>query len=265
MRKCAGVEECGLCLAACPSVAIRAAEEPREGHDADGPVRVVRVDWRACDDCGTCADICPSGALSMWGKRYTVQEVMDRVLRDRPFFERSGGGVTVSGGEPLSQAEFAFALLTACRDEGLHTALDTTGYAPWDVVERVLPVTDLFLLDIKSLDPRAHLNAVGVSNDLILENARRLASRGARMQIRIPLITRFNDSVESMKATGDFIRELGEAVDLVQLLPYHAMGVPKWERIRPAGPVLEATALPDGRVEELRLILETCGRHVQVH
>ena len=263
--KCVGVEECGLCIAACPTAAIRAAAEPLEGHGADKPVPVVQVDWQTCDDCGACADVCPSGALSMWGKRYTVQEVMDRVVRDRPFFERSGGGVTVSGGEPLSQAGFTFALLTACRDEGLHTALDTTGYAPWDVVERVLPVTDLFLLDIKSLDPRAHLEAVGVSNDLILENARRLASRGARMQVRIPLIPCFNDSVESMKATGDFIRELGEAVDLVQLLPYHAMGVPKWERIRPAGPVLEATALPDSRVEKLRLILETCGRHVQVH
>jgi pyruvate formate lyase activating enzyme len=269
--RCVGVDECGLCIDVCPNRAISVASEREpDGGAADVPgagrsVTVVEVDWQACDDCGVCADRCPASALSMWGKHYTVGEVVDRVIRDRPFFERSGGGVTISGGEPLSQAGFTLALLEALKAEGLHTALDTTGYAPWSVIERALPVTDLFLLDLKSVDPRAHRDVVGVPNELILENARRMADSGTLIQVRIPLIPGFNDSPRALEAMGDFISTLGEAVCLVQLLPYHALGIPKWERIRPAGPVFEVGALSETKTEELRAALETCGRQVQVH
>ena len=264
-RKCVGIDECGLCLDCCPQGAITPAEDLLDAPGAGEPVRPIAVDWEKCDDCGLCAEKCPAAALSLWGKRYTVQEVVDRVVRDRAFFERSGGGVTISGGEPLSQAAFTLALLRALKDQGLHTALDTTGFAPWTVVEKTLPFTDLYLLDLKSLDAQGHRTVVGVPNELILDNARLIAAGGGTLQVRIPLIPRFNDSAEAVRQLGEFIASLGRAVKLVQLLPYHAMGVAKWERIRPEGPVLEATAPAEKTVEEAKAILEECGLAVQVH
>ncbi len=270
-RKCIGMEVCGACLDACPHGAIGPGEVPRSPASAarsavtDDGLQLVTVDWSSCDDCGICAERCPAGALSMWGKRYTVSEVVDRVLRDRPFFERSGGGVTVSGGEPLSQPEFTLALLKALKEQGLHTALDTTGFTRRDVIEKALPYTDLFLLDLKNMDSHAHKAVAGVPSEPILENARRIAAAGGKMQIRVPVIPGFNDSGENLREVGRFVAELGGAVTIVQLLPYHAMGVPKWERIRRDGPVLEAAAPSDKRISELKAILEEYGLTVQVH
>jgi len=275
-RKCIGTEACGLCLTCCPNGAIGLGEVSRPaaainetGIDDEttsgADVQLIAVDWSACDDCGICAEQCPAGALSMWGKRHTVSEVVDRVLRDRPFFEKSGGGVTVSGGEPLSQPEFTLALLKALKQQGVHTALDTTGFAPWAVVEAALPYVDLFLLDLKNMDSGAHKAVAGVQNERILDNARRIAAAGGKIQIRVPVIPRFNDSGENLHALGRFAEELGEAVTIVQLLPYHAMGVPKWERIKREGPVLETAAPSDKKISELRAILEEYGLTVQVH
>lgn len=264
IRKCIGTAVCGLCLTSCPRGAIGPADVS-DSAAADGGLRLIAVDWERCDDCGLCAERCPAGALSMWGKRYTVAEVVDRVLRDRPFFEKSGGGVTISGGEPLSQSEFTLALLRALKEQGVHTALDTTGFARWDVIEKALPYTDLFLLDLKSMDGDAHKAVVGVPNESILENARKIAAAGGKMQVRIPVIPGFNDSAEDLRAAGEFVNELGGAVTMVQLLPYHAMGVPKWERIKHGGPILEATAPSDKKIGGLKAILEEYGLTVQVH
>ncbi len=263
-RKCIGTEVCGLCLTACPRAAISPDETPHS-EAADGRLPLVQIDWSRCDDCGVCAEQCPAGALSMWGRRYTVAEVVDRVLRDRPFFENSGGGVTISGGEPLSQSGFTLALLKAFKEQGLDTALDTTGFAPWEVVQEALPYTDLFLLDLKNMDSRAHEAVVGVSNESALENARRIAAAGGKIQVRIPVIPRFNDSEEDLRAFARFVKELGEAVTLVQLLPYHAMGVPKWDRIKHNGPIVEAVAPSDEQISRLRAVLEGYGLIVQVH
>jgi pyruvate formate lyase activating enzyme len=283
-RKCIGTEVCGACLAVCPHGAIRPAEPESSsvqggasgefagetGGDAIGAVdgdgvKLIRIDWSLCDDCGKCTEACPAGALSMWGKRYSVAEVVERVLRDSPFFEKSGGGVTISGGEPLAQPEFTLALLKALKGRGMHTALDTTGLAPADVVDRALPYTDLFLLDLKSMDNTKHRAAVGVPNKSVLENARRIAAGGGKIQVRVPVIPRFNDSDEDLQALGTFLEELGTAVTIVQLLPYHAMGVPKWERIKHNGPVLEAVAPSDELIEGLKAVLEGYGLTVQVH
>ena len=270
-RKCIGIEVCGACLASCPQGAIgpgavsQSIAENASGAAADDRLQLIQVDWDRCDDCGLCAEQCPAGALSLWGKRYTVSEVTGRVLRDRPFFDKSGGGVTISGGEPLSQPEFTLALLKALKQEGIETALDTTGFASWAVFEKTLPYTDLFLLDLKNMDDPTHKAVVGVPNELTLENARRIAAAGGKMQIRIPVIPRFNDSEESMRAVGEFLQGLGEAVTIVQLLPYHALGVPKWDRIKRDGPILEATVPSDERIAELKAILEGYGLTVQVH
>jgi len=159
----------------------------------------------------------------MWGKSYTVSEVMERVVRDRPFFEKSGGGVTVSGGEPLAQPEFTLALLKALKESGC-TQRSTPRLCVLCRRRAVLPYVDLFLLDLKHMDSATHRATVGVPNERILENARAIAAAGGRLQIRVPVIPRFNDSGEHFRALAQFVAALGEAVTVVQVLPYHAMG-----------------------------------------
>ena len=268
-RKCIGLDLCGLCLNACPRGALSPGEmtaaSSEGGVAIGGEIRLVQVHWDRCDDCGACAEACPAGALSMWGRDYTVTEVVDRVLRDRPFFERSGGGVTISGGEPFSQPRFTLALLRSFKEQGVHTAVDTTGYARWEVIEKALPYIDLFLLDLKHMDNASHEAAMGVSTELILENARRIAAAGGKMQIRMPLIPRFNDCEENARAVGGFAKGLGGAVVSVQLLPYHAMGVPKLERIKHEGSVLEAAPLSDEQVERIKAVLDGYGLMVTIH
>ena len=264
-RGAGGAEDRGGRGAASAGAAPGAAAADVHSPTAIDELPLIEVDWAKCDDCGLCAEQCPAGALSMWGRRYTVSEVVDRVVRDRPFFDKSGGGVTVSGGEPFSQSEFTLALLQALKEQGIHTALDTTGLASWGVIEKALPFVDLFLLDLKNMDSPEHRTATGVPNEPILENARKIAAAGGKMQIRIPVIPRFNDSDEDFRQVGKFVKELGGAVTLVQLLPYHALGVPKLERIRHDGPILEATAPSDERMGELKAILEEYGLTVQVH
>jgi len=128
--------------------------------------------------------------------------------------------VTVSGGEPLSQPEFVLQLLRRLKESGIHTALDTTGYAPYSTLRKALPYTDLFLYDLKHMDSSLHKIATGVPNELILENARKIAASGGKLQIRIPVIPDFNDSAESIRAIGMFCRSLGDAVTIIQMLPY---------------------------------------------
>jgi pyruvate formate lyase activating enzyme len=135
------------------------------------------VDKSKCDECGACAAACKANALYMCGTDRPVDEVMRRIDRDRPFFEESGGGVTVSGGECLCQPEFTLELLKRCKAEGIHTAVDTTGFVPWETVEKVLPYTDVFLYDLKNMDSALHRQVIGVPNELILDNALKIANR----------------------------------------------------------------------------------------
>jgi pyruvate formate lyase activating enzyme len=187
------------------------------------------------------------------------------VRRDVPFFNKSGGGVTVSGGECLCQPEFLLEILKKCKEEGIHTAVDTTGFAPWETIEKILPYTDLFLYDIKGVDSELHKRIVGVPNDPLLDNARRIAKAGGKLQIRIPVIPLYNDSVKAFDAMGSFLIELGDAVEVVQLLPYHTLGTVKWERLQRTGPVLEATPPSDELMEARKKQLEDMGLGVIIH
>ena len=146
----------------------------------------------------------------------------------------------------------------------MHTALDTTGYASWETVSRALPWADLFLYDLKHMDSEKHKAVVGVPNEPILENARKLAAAGARLQVRIPVIPLFNDDEENIRRTAEFCRELGDAVETVQLLPYHNMGVSKYLRISDK-PVAEATPPSAEKMERLRDIMAEYGLHVTIH
>jgi len=208
---------CGMCVSVCPT----GASSLLEGSST--------IDRNKCKGCGKCTEVCPNEARRLVGKLVTVNEVMQEVLRDRKFYQNSGGGVTLSGGEPATQPEFALALLQSCKHEGLHTILDTCGHAPWVTLEKLLKYTDLVLYDIKHVDPVKHREAMGVSNKLILENARRIAGHKA-VRIRVPLVPGFNDSVEDIRAIVKFARsELG-AVD-IDLLPYNNLAGSKYARL----------------------------------
>jgi len=174
-----------------------------------------------------CVEVCPTGSLEVSGKEITIEEAVHECCQDEPFYKNSDGGVTLSGGEPLYQPDFARQFLKACKEKGLHTALDTCGYAPWEVFEGILAYADLVLYDVKHLDPEMHLWGTGVENGLILDNLRKTADCGrARVWIRIPLIPGYNDSEEH---AGDLARTVEKmSVEKVSLLNYHEWGKPKY-------------------------------------
>jgi len=228
-------------------------------------IQHIQIEWDLCDTCGDCASVCYPKALTICGVDYTVDELVERVSKDIPFYENSGGGVTISGGEPLCQPEFTLQFLIRLKERRIHTALDITGHVRYEIIERVLPYTDLFLYDLKHMDDAVHKTVVGVGNDLILENARRLARDGGKMQIRIPVIPNFNDSPETIKAAGEFCKSLKDAVTVIQLLPYHKLGEVKYQRIRNTERILEAEPPTDEKIALLKRILEDQGLPVTVH
>lgn len=230
--RCVGLEKCSLCLSQCPIGALRPGE-PVESPVDGSMSRHVVLDRQLCDDCGKCAGSCFSKALYLCGEDYTVEDVVNRIEKDMPFYRKSGsGGVTVSGGEPMSQPAFTTSLLKACREKGIHTALDTTGFAQYEALKGVLPYTNLFLYDLKAMDSAVHKRTTGVPNELILENARRLASDGATFQLRAPIIPGINDNDEHIRALGAFCASIKDSVEMLQLLPYHKLGSVKYDRLQ---------------------------------
>ncbi|MBU0608192.1 MAG: glycyl-radical enzyme activating protein [Armatimonadetes bacterium] len=213
---------CGKCLLRCPQQGLTC-----------GDTQII-IDRDKCLACGTCAETCYAEALVVRGRRMTVEAVMAEVLKDRPFYENSGGGMTLSGGEPLFQPEFAIALLRAAKAEGLHTCLDTSGYVSWAVLEEAMQYTDLVLYDLKTVSPQVHRAWTGRSNQRILENLRALTSDGADVQLRMPLVPGFNDQAEDMAAAARFIMGLPHPPPL-EILPYHKLGEGKYEALGVTG------------------------------
>jgi len=216
---------CGACVSACPEGAIAL----RGG--------VAWTDRDACAGCGRCVAACAAQARAIIGRTWSVDELLAEIERDVLFYDQSGGGVTLSGGEPLAQAEFSLAILEACRTRRIHTAVDTSGYGPAEVVEAFANLTDLFLYDLKVMECARHEAGTGVSNEQILANAHLLDARGARMWVRVPLIPGINDDLDNLAAIGRFVRDL-RSVEAVQVLPYHRAGEAKLERLG------RTTALP---------------------
>ena len=262
--RCQGTTLCeSRCIKACPKGAIEPAEQ-REDAKTGEMLQMVHVKRDICDNCGDCAKVCYPKALYICGEDYTVERLAQRLLQDRKFYERSGGGITISGGEALSQADFTVAILRRMKEAGIHTALDTTGFASWETVERTLPWTDLYLYDLKHMDSEKHKQIIGVPNEPILDNARRLAAAGKKLQVRIPVIPMFNNDAENIRKTAAFVKELGDAVTVVQLLPYHNLGVTKYLRISDK-PVAEATPPSDAQMQRLKGIMEEYGLNVTIH
>jgi pyruvate formate lyase activating enzyme len=200
--------QCCACVEACPQHGITL--------ESDG----IYTDHERCTRCGECVAVCYAGATEMVGYEADVATLMQTINSDRVFYDQSGGGVTISGGEPLSQPGFLKEMLQACKSSGIHTAVDTSGYTNWRNLEAILTNTDLFLYDLKQMDDNNHKHYTGVSNRLILGNLERLAKSGATIWIRLPLVPGINDSFENLHALLDFVKPLA-GVQQINLLPYH--------------------------------------------
>jgi len=208
---------CGACVDACPADAISV----REG--------TLVTDETICTRCMRCVDECYPEARRAYGRPMTVEEVMKRIEGDIPFYHRSGGGVTVSGGEPFVQHKFLKELFCVCRDRKIGTAVETCGYVPEDVFDAMMPYVDVYLFDLKHMDDAIHRELTGKGNALIHRNFRAAVAAGKYVIPRMPLIPTLNDSQDNLKATCAFLRENGQ--DTLNLLPYHELGVNKYQRL----------------------------------
>jgi pyruvate formate lyase activating enzyme len=215
---------CGECFERCPQGAHVMTEDGR---------RFLR---EQCEACGTCVETCYAQALLLVGECKTVDEVVEEVMRDLPFYETSGGGVTLSGGEPLLQLEFAIAILEKCREAGLHTAVETAANWPWERLAALLSVTDLVMMDVKLMDNARHKACTGVPNTRILENARRLgveAPSGGKplaLIVRTPIVPDVNDNPEDVLAIAEFAATLPNLL-YYELLPFHPMASGKYDSL----------------------------------
>jgi len=218
-----------------------------------------------CNECMRCAEACPSGAIGRAGEYMTVAQVMDTVARDASFYGRTEGGMTVSGGEPLVQWQFALELLREARRRGFHTALDTSGYADWETLDKVLDHVDLVLYDIKHPDSVRHEEATGVPNDRILENLRKtVAKPGLKVWIRHALIPQFSDTEGELEQLCRLVHALEPRVEKISLLPYHKFGEPKYAATGKVYPWKGIPAVSDERIGALKRLVESHGIRADV-
>ncbi len=236
---------CGRCVEVC----LHNASVKQENE-----IRILR---EVCQGCATCIESCPGGARRIAGNIREVKEVLQEVVKDRLFYENSGGGVTLSGGEPMNQPDFTGALLKQCKNKGIHTVLDTSGYVQMGLWDRVLENVDLILYDLKHMDPEKHREFTGVSNQLILANARKLASLKIPLVIRIPLIPGYNDTDENSESCARFLKELG--ITNVELLPFHNLCVSKYAKLQKEWKLNKIISPARERLEELKGVFTAQG------
>ncbi len=245
-KKC---KECKRCLQVCEAQAINF-----EGS--------YRVELEKCNLCGDCVKICPQEAITIFGRWISVQELLTEVMKDWPFYRRSNGGVTVSGGEPLNQPEFLKEFLRGCQQEGIHTAIETSGYASWMDIEEVLKYVDLVLYDIKHTNLEQHRKIIGVSNFLILENLKHIVvDLKKELILRVPVIPGFNDSIENMEKVAELSKLYGKKE--VHLLPYHGYGKTKYKALNQEYPCEDLILPSEQELDRLMYVFRREGIPVQ--
>lgn len=221
------------------------------------------VHLERCTACGACVEVCPTQARDIIGRSMTVADVMSEIMKDRPFYEESGGGVTFSGGEPLMQVDFLNEILKECRAQDVHTAVDTCGAVPWAFFERLLGEVNLFLYDLKIMDDDLHQKWTGVSNRLILENLARLAGSGANIWVRIPIIPGATDDLANIKKIGLFLEKLG-TVPYIELLPYHDTGRDKYRLLHRPYMITDSHSPARPDLEQIATWLRRSGSEVNI-
>ncbi len=235
---CIGTDKCGSCLEACP-----VTPSPLIIRDN----RIVGIRRKQCLGCQKCADVCYLHALKKWGTDMTVEDVMKEILQDRPFYDQSGGGLTLNGGEITTQPAFCFALLKAAKEAHINTVAETSMFCRFETLKQnFFPYTDIFITDIKSMDPDVHRRNCGGDIRRILTNIKQTAACKQQLIIRIPVIPHVNDNEENIRATALFIKEeLHNQVLQVQLLPYLKMGIEKYDSLGRIYPMGDACEVPD--------------------
>ena len=249
---------CGNCLKSCTKQAINPEIKNNDRY---------KINNSLCDLCGTCVEACPSGALQLVGRAITIEAVYKEIIADLPFFQRSGGGVTFSGGEPLLQISFLQGLIEKCYLNNISTAIETCGYVPWENFKRIIERIDYVLYDLKHIDSKTHKELTGVPNEQILKNAQKLAKSKTNMIIRIPLIPGYTDDEKNINGIGEFVKSL--SVKEVHLLPYHRLGKEKYKFTHNSymlENLQDMATTETGRllIKKSRLILESYGLKVFV-
>lgn len=235
--------DCGTCVEACP-LGIHYLDEKGKHQ--------VRRDI-SCNGCQKCVDACPKKALNITGTIKTISQLMEVIHEDDAFYEISGGGVTFSGGECTAQPEAALALLKACKSDGINTAIETCGHSGMKKLLEMADYTDLFLYDMKHMDPVRHNELTGISNEKILANLKELLVRGYKVQIRMPMLKMINDSHEEIKEIVDFLLPYKELPNFkgIDLLPYHKLGVNKYGQLGMDYPVEGDPSLSDNELDQI--------------
>lgn len=238
---------CGNCAGVCPEGALNFEEN--ENH----------IDHKRCTGCGECTLVCNYKALVLYGKQMSVEEVFDAVRRDNMFYETSGGGVTVSGGDPLLQPEFVRALFEECHKAGINTCIETSGFADSSNLLSVLPATDYVLYDIKHLNSSEHRKFTGHPNDFVLANAKLVADSGVKFLFRMPLIPGINDSLQNIRETAAFLKGLGSIAERIELMPFHRLGESKYQALKRPYSLQGLQSIDPAMVESVRQAFEENG------
>lgn len=247
-NKCA---HCNQCLKICPQNAILQNDTRSQ------------TDRTACDNCMLCTKICPTGARKVIGEFMTIEDILRVVKRDSAFYKKSRGGVTLTGGEPLMQNVFVEQLLKRLRSDGIHSAIETTGYDKWSILKRVIDNVDLLLYDIKHMNPKKHKNYTGVSNTIILENIRKIDHTGIPLIIRVPIIPRYNDSISNIEAVTKLADTLKNCKE-IHLLPYHRLGISKYTYLELKYPLKNLPIPNEKKILEIKKQFEDKGLTVRV-
>jgi pyruvate formate lyase activating enzyme len=245
-------KQCGECIDICPMHVISLTDDNE-----------VLIDRELCNNCGDCVETCLNQALKLVGDEVTVEELFKDVNKDAPFYRRSNGGVTIGGGEPTSQSNFVAAFLKRCKQNYIHTAMETCGYTKWENLEKLVKHLDLVYIDVKHMDHNEHKKLTGVSNELILENIRKV-SKMRPLIIRIPVVPGLNDSEENITKTAEFALLLGENLKRIDLLPYHKFGSMTYARIGMEYTLDDIEPPSDDDMLRLKKIVESCGVEAQI-
>jgi pyruvate formate lyase activating enzyme len=239
--------KCGKCAEVCPEGAL----VYEEGN-------LPRIDRKRCTGCGRCSAVCSYQALLLYGRPMNADEVFDAVKRDKMFYQASGGGVTISGGEPLLQPQFVYDLFEKCRRAGIETCMETSGYSDGSALRQALPYTDYVLFDLKHLNSEKHRRYTGKPNSRILSNAKIVAASGVETLFRMPLIPGANDDLPNIKETAEFLHGLGNNAR-IELMPYHRLGKGKYEALGRRYPLPGLLPPEPGHLESIKKAFEDNG------